>query len=529
MSSRFVSDTRPTGPIPCFPGVTLTPGEFFPRPLPERREGSRFAFAPHIVNNIETICSRFTGSGDVTQGDSYLLTDGPGTGKSSVLIEVCEQMRHLTSKPSIVVVKDEQSVAQAKSDLKDTGLKTPEDQILFVTYEDLPILLKNRPEAFGCIACDEAHVLSQPENREALDVLKDFKGSHLYVTATAFSNLENVLLFQELLRKVPQDQIVRELDLQKDPSGHFDVAHPYLFIHQLEQTTKELVAQGALSKCELPLWGKIDSVQVTGEQLVGPQDAIMQSAKQRSRDGETPVGTTRTELNALAEYSRASQVAHDVCEKILAGEAVILYGNDLVTPCPALKAPPFNGAIPSFAETVKQLVRKATDENPDLRKKLGEISQMHSPDPPGNVNDAQIEQFHNRRSSFIIVPPEFNEGINSLNDQDKANHRPVNVFVAGFNHDLPLGSSLVQMYGRAFRMNTGSPSLGRLYTTEGSIGDELMTRQLRQSLNLLRIGGSGVSEALEETVPKMHPLDRALARKVEPAAQEATEAARRGI
>lgn len=511
----FVVSERPTVPIDVWEKVRPKPGTFERQKLGAER-GDK-ALAAYQLETVRAIESRFFGGGQVEQGDTFLLADGTGAGKTAVLLDAAVQVNNQTGMGSLIVVKDDLSIEQGLAKAQKMRINLHDRNISYCRYDELAEKLHAaKPGELGMVALDEAHVLTQEQNKEGLEAVKEFAGKKLFATATACGSVENILLFEELMNGTPQAETAKELGLKPEKvdgklTGKYEVTDPDKFMERLHDQQTALASDGATSKKEFPLWGELHAKEVGADSTTqGFNFAKSQyTVAKQLRDGTADAPTVTAQIQALSEYARAEKVAKDIASSVLEGHAVVLYGNDKETHCEALKDEPFHGTIPSFVDTVREELARRASKDLKLAEMLGKIVELKDPEPYQNYNSHLVaDVFSAKKSALAILPPSLNEGINGLCDTDLKHPRQVDVLVAGFDPNLPPGPALVQCYGRAFRNKTASPSEGRVYFTEGSITDEAMKERLTQSLDMLTMAGSGVAKATGQSIEDMSEKDQ---------------------
>lgn len=261
--SPFVTDQRPRSPIDGWADVRPQTGEF--ERQTRGRELGVDALEHFQIRTTDAILSRFFGGGDVVQGNAYLLSDGTGSGKTTVLLDTAVQVNNETDLPSLIVVKDDQSIHQVMAKAAKMGIDLQDRKISCCRYDQLAERLKHsKPGELGFVACDEAHLLSSSANEQARNALKDFSGLQLYATATAAGSLDNILLFEQLIHKKGALETAGKLGVTQEmetgkPTGAYVVADAEAFIEHLQSLEHAMAAEGSMTKLEFPLWGSISS------------------------------------------------------------------------------------------------------------------------------------------------------------------------------------------------------------------------------------------------------------------------------
>jgi len=266
-------------------------------------------------------------------GETFLLADGPGFGKTrQALVVAAEYAKKHPDKKILIITPRSEITKQWGAEAKKLGIDTSKLNIAYGTYANL---LRNKHEGkHGLVIFDEAHAVRSPEAQRTIRAHNIDREKTLFITATKVEKAEHLTLAQilwpHLNLTAMEKKWFSEMGLVRvkkkvQPKSGFTTEDVHA---NLERLARQLVDSGALLERNLNPrtkfrtqslgWQDLDQNVFVG----GAEDLVSLDRMFGSMEN---VGTGLNNSSLVAESAKHKAVVSEIKKAISSGQKPIVF------------------------------------------------------------------------------------------------------------------------------------------------------------------------------------------------------------
>ncbi len=326
--SRRVHSERP-------PIVYAAPNQI-PTPEEQIKDNEYTYLDEHQRFGVNLILTRFA-----KKARGFFLADGPGVGKTAILLAVAHVM---SKKGKVLIVTQSKDIINDsfKDDAIGLGIDPKKSGITITTYNDIKTLdeggnMKFSNTEFVLVIYDESHKLKNSHTGNAIASF-NIKSDHiLFSSATPMDKPTGAVYFMSQILGLSEEDIYNRLGLQvstyRDKDGVSKKKVTLLKGTSPQQVAKRLqglaltaIREGAMLRREFPFWGTIEEVALIPDNIA---EILAEEAEIKSYWEGRPrtAGQMLNELRRWNESKKVEAIWQLVMEELAAGRKVVVFAN----------------------------------------------------------------------------------------------------------------------------------------------------------------------------------------------------------
>jgi len=385
------------------------------------------------------------------RGESFLLADGTGFGKTRQIIAIAAMKQKQSGKPSLIVTQSKQII---------NGNFRPQAQAINVdlstieigTYDGLRSGKIGKKE-YGVALFDEAHNLKNLHAGKTIAANKVKTDGKVFATATPMDSPTAASYFLSEISGISQEEVRRRLGYHIE-TKYNQRGEPYQIAVLNEDNTwitvidhivdmrNEAVGRGNMIRREIPFNGTMEdkTVQLASDFRQQQNDIYAYWQKRikraRSKRAKMNLGGQRTgELSRYTEAMKIAPVFEAAIEDLQAGRKIIIVAEGVKST-----------EIKALQETVPGFLG---DFAKGLEKMGYDYAKIYG---PGNKS-AEVARFQNDEVQIALMTPK--SGGAGIDLDDSIGNNPRTMYIVTTNYS---GDIFDQILGRVSRRNTKSPA-----------------------------------------------------------------------
>ena len=420
------------------------------------------------------------------RGESFLLADGAGFGKTRQIIATAKLMQDRTGKPALIITQNKQIVnGNFKPQAEAIGVDLSEIEI--GTYDDLKAKKIGKGD-YSVAIIDEAHGLKHRDSARSIAVDNISADTRMFVTATPMDSSQHAAYFLSQISGVPEAEVQRQLgyhmETYLDARGEtksravLNEGHTWRdVIDNIIAMRDASVTKGNMVRREIPFSGTIEDkvINLSGDFRHEEADifAYWQSriSRTRSRKYKMRLGGNRSgELSRYTEIKKLPAVLKAVMADLQAGKKVIVVAEGVnETRINALQK-----TVPGFLGQFEKMLTEAGYDYAQLfdAAKLEGVKNRNT--------SKEVQRFQNDEVQIALMTPKTGGAGIDLDDSVGNNPRTMYIVTANYGGDI-----IDQVLHRVSRRNTKSPARV-VFVKTNTISDNRRNEILERKLHTLR-------------------------------------------
>lgn len=420
----------------------------------------------------------------LNRGDSFLLADGTGFGKTRQIIAVAALIQKQAGKPALIITQSQQIIENNfKPQAEAIGVDLSEIEI--GTYSGLRTGKVGKGD-YSVVILDEAHNLKHKDTGKSIAAANVKTDTKMFATATPMDSPTAASYFLSQVSGVPEKEVQRRLGyhIESYLDFHGNTKHRAILnegstwsivVDHIIDMRNKAVEKGNMIRREIPFKGTLEdkTIQLTGDYRHEQADiySYWQSRikRTRSRKAKINLGGQRTgELSRYTEIKKLPAVFEAVMADLKAGKKVIVVAEG-VNPT---KIKALQKTVPGFLGQFQTMLTQAGYDYAQLfnASKLEGVK---------NRNTAKEHmRFQNDEVQIALMTPQTGGAGIDLDDSVGNNSRTMYVVTKNYSGDV-----FDQILGRVSRRNTKSPVRIVFVSAEGAMSDnkrdDIVNRKMR--------------------------------------------------